>query len=53
MPVHFRGTPTEVRDPLYGDVFVLSADIATEMDALARFVPKGFEILEPAINSST
>ena len=36
MPVHFRGNPAEVRDPLYGDVFVLSADIAAEMDALAH-----------------
>ena len=51
MPVHFRGTPAgEVTNPLYGDVFVLSADITTGMDALAEFVPKDFEILEPVVN---
>lgn len=51
MPVHFRGMPAgKAVDPVYGDVFVLSADIATEMDALAQFVPKDFEILEPVVN---
>ena len=51
MPVHFRGMPAgEVMNPLYGDVFVLSADLTTEMDALAQFVPKDFEILEPVVN---
>ena len=51
MPVHFRGTPAgEVMNPLYGDVFVLSADLTTEMEALAQFVPKDFEILEPVVN---
>ena len=51
MPVHFREDPADkVIDPLYGDVFILSADITTEMDALAQFVPKDFEIPEPVVN---
>lgn len=51
MPVHFRGMPAgEAKDPLYSDLFVLSADITTEMDALAKFVHRDFEILEPVVN---
>ena len=42
--------PARSRTRLYGDVFVLSADITTGMDALAEFVPKDFEILEPVVN---
>jgi len=50
MPVHFREDPTDkVMNPLYSDVFILSADIATEMDALAQFVPRDFDILEPVV----
>lgn len=51
MPVHFRGMPAgKATDPLYGDVFVLSADLTTDLDALAPFVPQDFEILEPVVN---
>lgn len=51
MPVHFCGYPADMkRNPVYNDMFDLSADITTEMDLLAQFVPRDFEILEPLVN---
>lgn len=50
MPVHFRETPVEKANPVYRDVFVISVDITTDMDALAKFIPGDFEIMRPVVN---
>ena len=51
MPVHFRGNPVgQAANPVYNDVFMLTADIVTEMNMMAEFVPSAFEILEPVIS---
>ena len=51
MPVHFREeAQDQMIDTLYGDVFMLMADMTTDMDLLAQFVPQEFEILAPVVN---
>lgn len=51
MPVHFRELPADqITSPLYGDVFFITVNHTTEMEAFARFVPSVFEILEPVVN---
>jgi hypothetical protein len=50
MPVHFRGYPASLgKDPVHGDMFSITAEITTRMEALAPFVPGDFEILRPVV----
>jgi hypothetical protein len=51
MPVHFREDAADtIADQTYDDLFMISADIITEMEKLATYVPQDFEILEPVLN---
>ena len=50
MPVHFGGDPFYPVRTVYGDMTCLGVSFRTEEDALLRFIPEDFEMLEPVVN---
>lgn len=50
MPVHFGGVPFYPVRTTHHDMTCICVSYETEMEALARFVPEDFEILEPVVN---
>ena len=49
MPVHFGGDPFYPVRTVYGDMTGINVKFKTDPEALLRFLPEDFELLEPAV----